>query len=193
MRTQNTSTGNCDSLISAASSLLWVVIYFTSPAQGAATCGSRPALCGFTSGLSRPWKPPPSGDMVPGQLQQSRGQVQPRVHPPQPPCCPCSALATGPSSAFLPINKKVLDTDNLSPKGFPLEELLCCYLNDCNRVNPYFNLTFYVHNIYAYYRTLYTHLQRHIYMHTIAYSTVFALQGLFNPELTGVQCTSSSL
>lgn len=96
MRTQKVSTGNCDSLISAASSLLWVVIYFTSPAQGAATCGSRSALCSFTSGLSRPWKPPPSGDMVPGQLQQSRGQVQPRVCPPQPPCCPCSALATGP-------------------------------------------------------------------------------------------------
>lgn len=130
----------------------------------------------------------------PAPAEQGAGTAScvPTTAPLLPLLCP-GHWAEATSSAFLPINKKVLDADNLSPKGFPLEELLCCYLNDCNRVNPYFNLTFYVHNIYAYYRTLYTHLQRHIYMHTIAYSTVFALQGLLNPELTGVQCTSSSL
>lgn len=192
MRTQNTSTGNCDSLISAASSLLWVVIYFTSPAQGAATCGSRPALCGFTSGLSRPWKLPPRSQASSSRAGGRYSLVCTHHSPPAAPALP-RPLGRGHQLWFLPINKKVLDTDNLSPKGFPLEELLCCYLNDCNGVNPYFNLIFYIYNICILQNIIYTYIETYIYMHTVAYSTVFALQGLFNPELTGMQCTSSSL
>lgn len=102
MRTQNTSTGNCDSLISAASSLLWVVIYFTSPAQGAATCGSRPALCGFTSGLSRPWKPPPRS-----QASSSRAGGRYSLMYLLPLLCP-SHWAEATSSGFYQLTRKCL-------------------------------------------------------------------------------------